>query len=132
MRWDGASLTEEWSIPGHGLLFHSGIPFNGMLFAFNDESRNSNTLQLINPKTGDAAWESDALPKGNAVISDDGTALVLGRTGELVAAKLSSKGVDAVHRMQVLGGKSYIQPVLADRRVLCRNNEGMTVCLDLR
>lgn len=130
--WDGKALTQEWSTPGHGLLFHSGTPFEGKLVAFNDESRHDSILQLLDPQTGKALWESDALPKGNFVISDDGAALFLGRSGELVAAKLRADGIEVHHRMQVLGGKTYIQPTVVDGRILCRNNDGQTVCLDLR
>ncbi len=132
LKWDGSELNQQWSLPGHGLLFHSGTPLDGHVLAFNDESRNDKILQLIDHRTGHVAWQSDELPKGNIVVSDDGLALVLGRNGELVAAQMSKEGVKVLRRMQVLGGRTYVQPVLANGRVLCRNNEGATVCLDLR
>lgn len=132
MQFDGSALKERWDLEGHGLLFHSGTPFSGKLIAFNDESRNENTLKLIDPDNGSIIWKSDDFPKGNLIVCDDGTALVLGKNGELVAARVSSEGVKPLHRMQVFGGKTYVQPTLADRRILCRNNDGKVVCLDLR
>jgi hypothetical protein len=35
-------------------------------------------------------------------------------------------------RAQVLGGKCWTAPVLANGRLLCRNSKGEVVCLDLR
>jgi hypothetical protein len=49
-----------------------------------------------------------------------------------VLSRLLADKIDILSRVQVLGGKSYVQPVLAHGRILCRNNEGSTVCLDVR
>lgn len=31
-----------------------------------------------------------------------------------------------------LGGKCWVQPTLSHRRLICKNNEGSVVCLDLK
>jgi len=62
----------------------------------------------------------------------DGKMIVLTRKGELVVLGLGEGEPKVLARTQLFGGKSYAEPVLAAGHLYCRNNEGTTVCLDLR
>lgn len=132
LAWDETALTELWSEREVGLLFQSGVPVQGHILAFNDAKRGVNDLRLIDLATGLSRWETGEIDKGNAMVCDDGHALILTSKGELVLSRLLADKIDILSRVQVLGGKSYVQPVLAHGRILCRNNEGSTVCLDVR
>jgi hypothetical protein len=131
LAWDDLALTELWTERDLGLLFQSGVPVQNHLLAFNDAKRGVNDLRLIDLATGLSRWESAEIDKGSSTVTDDGHALILTNKGELVLARLSAEKIDILSRVQVLGGKSYVQPVLAHRRILCRNNEGSAVCLDV-
>lgn len=132
LAWDEVALTELWTERDLGLLFQSGVPVQNHLLAFNDAKRGMNDLRLIDLATGLSRWESAEIDKGSSTVTDDGHALILTNKGELVLAKLLADKIDIVSRVQVLGGKTYMQPVLAHGRILCRNNEGSVVCLDVR
>lgn len=132
LAWDDLALTELWTERDLGLLFQSGVPVQNHLLAFNDAKRGVNDLRLIDLATGLSRWETAEIDKGSATVADDGHTLILTNKGELVLAKLLPDRVDILSRVQVLGGKTYVQPVLSHGRILCRNNEGSVVCLDVR
>ena len=131
LAWDDLDLTEVWTQRGLGLLFQSGLPWQGHLLVFNDEKRGENDLRLIDLATGEARWQTAEIDKGTGLLCDDGNALFLTSKGELVHAQISAQGIDVKNRAQVLPGKSWVQPVLSHRHLLCKNNEGTTVCLNL-
>jgi hypothetical protein len=55
-----------------------------------------------------------------------------GNQGELVIAEASSASFKEISRAQVLGGKCWTTPVLANGRIYCRNSQGDLVCVDVR
>ena len=132
LRWDGDTLTESWNERNLGLLFHSGVPVQGRLLAFNDNVRGANDLRLMDIATGKIVWQDTTIEKGTALVTDDGHALLLTNKGELVLAKILEDRLEVLQRVQVLPAKCWVQPVLAHRRLICKNNEGAVVCLDLR
>lgn len=127
------ALTEVWSDREIGLLFHSGLPVGpDKLLVFNDQVRGANDLRLLDLKTGQTLWKNTEIDKGTGLITADGLALLLTSKGEIVLAQVHADKLDIQQRAQVLGGKCWVQPVLSHRRLLCKNNEGSVVCLDLR
>ena len=61
-----------------------------------------------------------------------GKLVVLSSTGELVIAEASPAGFKPLSRARVLGGRCWVNPVLANGRIYCKNNKGDLVCLDVR
>jgi outer membrane protein assembly factor BamB len=132
LKADELALTEVWSDREIGLLFHSGLPVGpDKLLVFNDQVRGANDLRLLDLKTGQTLWKNTEIDKGTGLITPDGHALLLTSKGELVLAQVTDAGLDIQQRAQVLSGKCWVQPVLSHRRLLCKNNEGSVVCLDL-
>lgn len=133
LKADELALTEVWSDREIGLLFHSGLPVGpDKLLVFNDQVRGANDLRLLDLKTGQTLWKNTEIDKGTGLITAAGLALLLSSKGELVLAQVHADKIDIQQRAQVLGGKCWVQPVLSDRRLICKNNEGSVVCLDLR
>ncbi len=127
------TLKELWSEREIGLLFHSGLPVESdILLVFNDQVCGANDLRLLDLKTGETLWKNTEIDKGTGLITTDGHALLLTSKGELVLAKVTKTSLDILQRAQVLSGKCWVQPVLSHRRLLCKNNEGSVVCLDLK
>jgi N-acetylneuraminic acid mutarotase len=126
------ALKELWSEREIGLLFHSGLPVQDKLLVFNDQVRGANDLRLLDLATGKTLWKNTEVEKGTGLITADGHALLLTSKGELVLGKVSDTGLDILQRAQVLSGKCWVQPVLSHRRLLCKNNEGSVLCLDLK
>lgn len=133
LKADELALTELWSDREIGLLFHSGLPVGpDKVLVFNDQVRGANDLRLLDLKTGQTLWKNTEIDKGTGLITADGHALLLTSKGELVLAKVTDTSLDIQQRAQVLSGKCWVQPVLSHRRLICKNNEGSVVCLDLR
>jgi hypothetical protein len=55
--------------------------------------------------------------------------LILSERGELLVAPATPDGFKATARNQVLGGRCWTVPVLADGRIFCRNAKGDLVCV---
>ncbi len=131
LEWKGSTLTERWSQRDFGLLFHSGIPWGNYVLAFNDGLRGANDLRLIDLATGTARWQAKDIAKGTGLLSDDGHALLLTNTGELVLARVLADKLDVLATVQALPSKCWVQPVLSHRHLLCKNNSGAVVCYNL-
>jgi outer membrane protein assembly factor BamB len=62
----------------------------------------------------------------------DGKLIVLGESGKLVIAKASPEKFEELASAQILKGKCWTVPVLANGRIYARNAKGDLVCLDVR
>jgi hypothetical protein len=62
----------------------------------------------------------------------DNRLIVLSGAGELMIAPVSSESFTPTARANVLTGKCWTVPVLANGRIYCRNAEGTVVCVDVR
>jgi outer membrane protein assembly factor BamB len=131
LRFAEGKLTPAWNERDLGLLFNSGVPWDDHLIVFNDQKRGVKDLRCLDIATGKVRWIHDQIDKGTAILSD-GHLLILTSTGELVLAKPGAEQLEILQRVQVLPGKGYVLPVLSQGRLLCKNNTGDIVCLDLR
>ena len=57
--------------------------------------------------------------------------ILLGQSGELAFARVNPNKFDPMEREQVIGGKCWTMPVLANGLLYLRNARGDLVCLDL-
>ncbi|MEZ0386134.1 MAG: PQQ-binding-like beta-propeller repeat protein [Verrucomicrobium sp.] len=131
LTFDGNSLKPAWNERGLGLLFNSGVPWEKNLIVFNDQKRGARDLRCVEMASGKTLWMCEEIDKGTAILSD-GHLIILTSTGELVLAKPMPGKLEILQRVQVLPGKGYVLPVLSHGRLLCKNNVGDVVCLDLR
>jgi outer membrane protein assembly factor BamB len=129
--FDSKSLKPRWTERDLGLLFNSGVPWQGKLMVFNDQKRGVKDLRCLDLSTGKSVWICDEIEKGTAILSD-GHLIVLTNAGELVLSKPTAEKLEIISRVQVLPGKGYVLPVLSHGRLLCKNNAGDVVCLDVK
>ena len=76
-------------------------------------------------QTYDIIWET---PRWDA----DGKLVALSSAGELTIGPASPSGFKPVARAQVLGGKCWTAPVLANGFIYCRNSRGEIAAVDVR
>jgi outer membrane protein assembly factor BamB len=88
-------------------------------------------LKCLEFATGNEKWAQPAFGSGGLVIADQ-KIIGLSGTGELMVAPATPEGFTPTARAQVLGGKCWTAPVLADGRIYCRNSRGEVACLDVR
>lgn len=136
---DGSSILEfadgklspQWNDRDLGMLFNSGVPWKGNLIVFNDQKRGAKELRCLDMKMGRSLWTSDEIDKGTAILSEEHL-IILTSVGELVLARPGEEKLELLSRVQVLPAKTYVLPVLSHGRLLCKNNAGDVVCLDVR
>lgn len=130
--WNGDEiLTERWSDKNVGLLFHSGLPWQQHVLVFNDQFRGGNDMRLIDMSNGQTRWQNKDIAKGTGVLCDDGHAILLSNTGEVILAKIKADGIEILSQFQALKPKAWCQPVLSRRHLLVKNNDGDVVCYKL-
>jgi outer membrane protein assembly factor BamB len=88
-------------------------------------------LKCVELATGKLKWESPATKTG-VLTASDGKLIWVNGTGELRVVEASPAGYKELARAQVIGGKIWAAPVLANGRLYVRNWKGDVVSLDLK
>jgi hypothetical protein len=75
-------------------------------------------------------WKEKTVGKGSLMMAD-GKLIVLSEKGELLVAEATPTAFKPISRAQVLGGKCWSTPVLANGKIYCRNAAGDVVGVDV-
>lgn len=119
---------KDWTMHNH---LNSSVLLEGHLYGINGQAGKSGDLRCVDFKSGEVKWVQPGIGIGS-VMAADGKLIVLSEKGELLVAAASSGGFKPLARAQVLGGKCWTVPVLANGRIYCRNAKGDLVCLDVK
>src|SRR5204863_7722662 len=110
---------------------NAAVLVGGHLYGVDGDTNEKATLKCVDMATGEERWSETAVGSG-ALMAADGKLIVLGDRGELMVAPASPEGFKPTARAQVLGGKCWTVPVLANGLIWCRNSRGDVVCVDAR
>jgi len=105
--------------------FNSCVLWQGHLYGVDE-----NQLRCLDLATGEVRWTERALGKGSLMLAD-GKLIALSDKGALFLAPAVPDAFQPLARAQVLTGKCWTTPVLANGRIYCRNAAGDVVCLDV-
>jgi outer membrane protein assembly factor BamB len=119
-------VAEVWKNKSMRNHFNSSVFWEGYIYGF-DES----TLKCLDFKTGQEKWAQEGLGKGSLMLAD-GIMIILSEKGELVTAKATPEKFEKISSAQILTGKCWTVPVLANGRIYARNAAGQLVCVDVR
>jgi outer membrane protein assembly factor BamB len=108
-----------------------GVLVGKYIYGVDGDTTDKATLKCIEAETGTEKWAAPNFGSG-AVMVADGKLIAMNGTGELSVAPVSPEGFKPMSRAQVLGGRTWTVPVLANGFVYCRNFRGDIVALDLR
>ena len=126
-----AKLYENRNLSTH---MNNAIPVGDFLYGFdgNVHMAGPKDFVCIRFSTGETQWRSkDAgLMVGSLIVAGD-RIIALGQRGELVVAPVDPKKFTPLAREQVIGGRCWTPPVLANGLLYLRNARGDLVCLDL-
>jgi len=126
LKIEGGNVTDVWRNKNMRNHFNSCVLWDGYLYGF-DES----TLRCLDFKTGEVKWSQEGLGKGSLMIAD-GKLIILSERGKLVIAPASPEGFKELASVQILMGKCWTVPVLANGKIYARNNpDGQLVCVDV-
>ena len=101
------------------------------LYGVDGDANSRARLKCIEIETGKEVWAQPDFGTGGIIVAD-GKIIALSASGELMIAPVSTDGFKPAARAQILGGKCWTAPVLANGLVYCRNSLGDIVAVDLR
>ncbi len=123
-QFGGFAVEEVWKDNVMSNHFNTSILLGDHLYGFDN-----GTLKCIEALTGAERWGKRRLGKGSLIYAD-GHFIVLNDRGKLVLIEATPEGYIEKGSVQVLSGRSWTPPSLANGRVFVRNQKEM-VCLEV-
>jgi len=87
-------------------------------------------LKCLDFQTGAVKWAHEGLGAGSVMLAG-GKLIALSDKGKLMIAQASPAGYGELAAAQILEGKCWTVPVLANGRIYARNADGELVCIDV-
>ncbi len=122
-RKDGDKVTNHWSTP----VVKDGVLYG--MFSFKKYGRGP--LVALDMATGEVKWSEEGFGAGNLILSGGKTLVALSDKGEIVLVDATPDKYTELARADVLDGKCWSTPVLADGRLYARSTTE-AVCLDVK
>lgn len=120
-----------WTNKAVASHFNSCVLIDGHLYGVDGNTdQAAKDLRCVELATGNVKWKHAGLGLGS-LMAADGRLIILSERGELVIAQAGPGAFQPLARAQVLGGKCWTVPVLANGRIYCRNAQGTLVCVDV-
>ena len=128
----GAGEPEQlWKTKKLRTQLNPAVLFHGHLYGADGDTTEKAALKCLDFATGEEKWSQPNFGSG-AVIIAGGKLIALSGAGELMVAPAAPSGFKPTARAQVLGGKCWTAPVLANGRIYCRNSRGDVAVVDVR
>lgn len=128
LKWNQSSDPETvWKSKSMRNQFHSSVLIDGFLYGIDGDTDRAG-LKCVEFATGNEMWTEPSVGAG-ALTAANGKLIVLSELGELMIAPAKSEAFKPSARAQVIGGKCWTSPVLANGRIYCRNARGHIVCV---
>lgn len=109
--------------------FNSSVLIDGHLYGIDGDQNSRCSLKCVRFSDGKELWAEKSIGFGS-LMAADGRLIILTEKGELVIAKASSEKFDELSRAQILSGRCWSAPLLANGQLFARNTPGHVVCLD--
>lgn len=124
--------SEVWRKKGeHQNHWSTPIVYKGHLYGlFGFKEYKTMPLKCIELATGQEKWSESGFGQGGNILVGENV-LTLGDQGQLVLSKATPDKYTELARAQVLSGKCWNNPSVANGLVICRSTKEI-VCLDLR
>jgi len=123
--------TEIWRNKNMSPHVHSCVLWDGYIYGFDGQFGGGGKLVCLDYKTGQKKWTQAGMGTGSLMLAD-GKLIILSESGRLVIAKASPEKFEQLASAQILKGKCWTVPVLANGRIYARNAKGDLICLDVR
>ncbi len=123
VRVKGGKTEQVWFTKKLMAQFNSPVHRDGYIYGIDGEVAKKSALVCLDAKTGDEKWRAREVKNGSLVLAGD-KLLVLTETGDLLVAEASPVAYKELARKKVLEDRCWVQPVLANGTIYCRNNKG--------
>lgn len=132
LKIDSGQVTEVWKNKGMRNECYGSVPWEGNLYGFDGQVGGSGgKLTCMDAQTGQVRWSQAGMGTGTLMVAD-GRLVILSERGKLVIAKASPERFEELASAQILTGKCWTVPVLANGLIYARNAVGDLVCVDVR
>jgi outer membrane protein assembly factor BamB len=121
----GLEVEEIWRSAVMQNHFNSSVLVDGYLYGFDNA-----TLKCIEAASGQETWAKRGFGKGSLLYAD-GHLLVLSERGVLLSIEAAPEEYRETGRVQILNGKTWTMPSLANGRLFLRD-EGEMVAVSLK
>ena len=125
-----AAPNELWKNKEMHNQMNPCILLDGHLHGIDGDDTDKPELKCIEYDTGETKW-SERIPGGGALSSANGQLIILGGKGELIIAPASPTEFKDTARIQILSGKCWSAPVLANAKIYARNAKGDLAAIDV-
>jgi len=110
---------------------NSSVLIDGYLYGFDGQvGGKKGEIACIDFETGEKKWSKKGLGTGSLMAAGD-KLIILGEKGKLVIAQAGPEGFKKLSSLQILKGKCWTVPVLANGKIYARNADGDLVCVDV-
>jgi len=120
-----------WKTKNLRTQLNSAVLYQGNLYGTDGDTTDKAALKCLDFQTGQEKWSQPNFGSGGVMVAD-GKLIAMSGSGELMVAPATSSDFKPTSRAQVLGGKCWVVPVLANGLIYCRNGRGDVVVLDVR
>lgn len=117
------NVAEVWRSKGMKNQFSSSVLHNGIVYGFDNA-----TFKAIDAATGNERWKQRGFGHGSLILAGDHL-VVLSDRGKLALVSATPEEYRELGNAQVLEGKCWTSPSLADGRLYVRNEEQL-IALD--
>ncbi len=114
--WENKNMRSQLSGP---------VAIGSYIYGIDDSQ-----LVCLDWKTGEKKWSEPSAGKGS-LMAADGKLIVLSEKGKLMIIKAIPEKFELIASAQVLDGRCWTMPTLANGRIYARNAAGKLVCMDV-
>jgi outer membrane protein assembly factor BamB len=126
---DASGAKEVWRNKNLRAHINTPVEWGGAIYGVDGNTGGGN-LVCLDAATGERRWEEKSV-KGGALVLAGGALIVVSEKGDLVIAEATARGYKQLLRQTVLSQRTWAQPVLANKRIYVRDNQGNLACVGL-
>jgi outer membrane protein assembly factor BamB len=130
LKISGGNVTEVWQNKNMSNQINCSVLWQGCIYGFDGQVGGGGKLTCLDLATGEKKWTQGGMGTGSLMIAD-GKLIILGEKGKLVIAEASPEGYKELASAEILTGKCWTVPVLANGRIYARNAAGQLICVDV-
>lgn len=133
LKVSGKGADRVWKNKNLSTFTGTAVLIDGMLYGHETAGYKgaNQELRCVDLETGTVKWGEKGFGQGSIIAAGD-RLIVLSDKGELSVVRANPGKFELLARSQVIGGKCWTSPVLAQGRLYVRNAKGDLVCLDVR
>ena len=121
---------EKWKQRNLRWYFNSGVVIGEHVYSIHGTTHRPTELVCTELKTGKTVWSEEGYGSGGLIAA--GNDVIVFDKGTLTIFKASPEKFILRLRQQVMKGKCWTSPVIANKRIYCRNATGTLTCLALK